>query len=63
MNATAPVKSSAVGLPWLVVKSAAAMEPARRERPEVGGGARPDPRKMPNGDPPPATLWGTDQGG
>ncbi len=62
MNATEPVKSMVVGLRWSAPRSEAGIRSARRERPEAVAGPRQDPRKMPNGDPPPATLWGTDPG-
>jgi hypothetical protein len=62
MNASTPFKFTAVGVRWPVAKSTVASQPARRERPEAGAGTRHDPHRMPNGDPPPATLWGTDPG-
>ena len=62
MNATAPVRSTAVGLRWPSAKIATAIQAVRRECLEEGKEERRDSRKMPNGDPPPATLWGTDAG-
>jgi hypothetical protein len=60
MNTTLPVKMTASGPRWPAVKCVAVTRVIRSERPESGEGAKRDPRKMPNGDPPPATLWGTD---
>jgi hypothetical protein len=62
MNTTASVKSTAEGLRWSASRNVIAIHAARRDRPLEGAGSRHDQRKMPNGDPPPATLWGTDSG-
>lgn len=61
MNA-APFKFTVAGMRWSSEKSAVVPQAARRERQDSGAGMKREPRKMPNGDPPPTTLWGTGPG-
>lgn len=63
MNTTAPVYGAEGGLRLRPVRIAAAFAAGPRERSDSAREPRREPRKMPNGDPPPATLWGTDSAG
>lgn len=63
MSIAAPVRTAAAGLRWPAVKLAPhPHQGAGREQQTAGAVQKRDLRRMPNGDPPPATLWGSETG-
>jgi hypothetical protein len=63
MTIAAPARTAAAGLRWPAVKLApAARQADGREQNGLNSVPRRDARRMPNGDPPAATLWGTGAG-